>query len=86
MSRTQLNRKLRALTGQSTRQFIRNLRLQRAATLLDARWGNVTEVAYEVGFSSLSNFAKAFRSQYHVSPSEYSAKSTQTSPCQKKVT
>ncbi len=71
MSRMQLNRKLQALTGRSTHEFIRNLRLQKAASLLAARWGNITEVAYEVGFSDISHFAKAFRKQYGVTPSEY---------------
>ena len=73
MSRMQLNRKLHALTGRSTHEFIRNLRLQRAAKLLRSHWGNVTEVAFEIGFSSLSSFARAFREQYGVAPSEYGA-------------
>jgi signal transduction histidine kinase/ligand-binding sensor domain-containing protein/DNA-binding response OmpR family regulator len=71
MSRMQLNRKLQALTGRSAHQFIRNLRLQRAAKLLGSHWGNVTEVAFEVGFTSLSSFAKAFREEFGVSPSKY---------------
>jgi AraC-like DNA-binding protein len=73
MSRMQLNRKLHALTGRSPHEFIRNLRLQRAAKLLDAHWGNVAEIAFEVGFNSLSHFSKAFREEYGVLPSEYGA-------------
>jgi signal transduction histidine kinase/DNA-binding response OmpR family regulator len=73
MSRMQLNRKLQALTGHSTHEFLRLQRLQKAARLLAARSGNVTEVAYDVGFNSLSHFAKAFREEFGVSPSEYSA-------------
>jgi len=76
MSRMQLNRKLQALTGHSTHEFLRALRLQRAAKLLQLHWGNVTEVAFEVGFNSLSSFARAFRDQYGVSPSEYAAHPT----------
>jgi len=77
MSRRQLYRKLQALTGRSAHEFIRNLRLQRAAKLLEAHWGNVAEVAFEVGFSSLSHFAKAFRQEYGVLPSEYRPRHTQ---------
>ncbi|MDH3252525.1 MAG: ATP-binding protein, partial [Ignavibacteria bacterium] len=79
MSRMQLNRKLHALTGRSPHDFIRNLRLQRAAKLLDAHWGNVAEIAFEVGFNSLSHFSKAFREEYGVLPSEYGAQHAQGS-------
>ena len=71
MSRMQLNRKLNALTGHSTHEFLRTQRLNRAARLLQHHVGNVSEVAYEVGFSSPSHFAKAFKEQFGLSPSEY---------------
>ncbi len=71
MSRTQLHRKLKAITQQSTGEFMRTQRLLRAAELLSGGGGNVTEVAYSVGFKSLSHFAKAFREQFGVTPSEY---------------
>ncbi len=70
MSRMQLNRKLQALTGRSTHRFVRDVRLHRAARLLTSQWGNVTEVAFEVGFTSLSGFAKAFREEFGVLPSK----------------
>lgn len=73
LSRSHLLRKLKALTGQSSQEFIRSHRLQRAAQYLTAGYGNVTEVAYAVGFQSLSNFSKRFRGQYGVNPSEYIA-------------
>ncbi|NUQ40750.1 MAG: response regulator [Calditrichaceae bacterium] len=74
LGRSQLNIKLRALTGYSTREFIRTLRLKRAARLLQQRFGNVAEVAYEVGFNSLSHFSKAFTKQFGVLPSGYGTK------------
>ena len=74
MSRSQLHRKIKALTGQTPSGFVRSHRLQRAAELLAGHYGNVTEVSYAVGFKSLSYFAKSFREQYGESPSEYAAK------------
>jgi signal transduction histidine kinase/ligand-binding sensor domain-containing protein/DNA-binding response OmpR family regulator len=74
LSRMQLNRKLQALTDQPSCGFIRMLRLKRAAQLLQQSAGTVTEIAYDVGFNSLSHFAKAFREQFGQSPSEYAAR------------
>ncbi|WP_052731063.1 tetratricopeptide repeat protein [Spirosoma radiotolerans] len=71
LSRMQLHRKLLALTGQASGDFIRVMRLKRAAQLLDGRSGNVSEIAYAVGFNSLSYFAKCFRDQFGVLPTEY---------------
>jgi len=71
MSRSQLHRKLTALTGRSGRDFIRIQRLRRAAVLMEGGYGNVTEVAYAVGFRSLSHFSHAFREFHGVNPSEF---------------
>jgi signal transduction histidine kinase/AraC-like DNA-binding protein len=71
MSRMQLFRKLKALTNQTPSEFIRTIRLKRAAQLLQKKFGNVAEITYEVGFNNLSYFAKCFRELYGVSPSEY---------------
>ena len=73
LSSRQLQRRLRETVDQSPVEFMRGLRLQRAAQLLEQQFGNVSEVAYAVGFTSLSYFAKCFRDQYGQSPSEYKA-------------
>ena len=71
ISRVQLFRKLKALTDQSPSEFIRTIRLKRAAQLLDKGFGNIAEVTYQVGFNNLSYFAKCFRELYGLSPSDY---------------
>ena len=72
MSRVQLHRKLTALVGQSARDFIRTIRLKKAAQLLKKNSGTVSEIAYDVGFSNPSHFSKCFREQFGKLPSEYS--------------
>jgi DNA-binding response OmpR family regulator len=69
MSRVQLHRKLTALTGQSSSEFIRSLRLHRGMELLKKNAGTVSEIAYMVGFGKPSNFAKWFQEQFGVLPS-----------------
>jgi AraC-like DNA-binding protein len=71
MSRSQLHRKLKAVIGKSTSDFVRSHRIRRAANLFDGGYGNVTEVAYAVGFKNLSYFSKSFKDVYGVQPSEY---------------
>jgi AraC-like DNA-binding protein len=71
MSRSTLFRKLNALTNHSPIEFIRTLRLKRAAVLLKERYGNVSEVALEVGFSNPSYFAKMFKKVFSISPSKF---------------
>jgi len=71
MSRMQLFRKLKAVTGQTPSEFIRTVRLKRAAKLFEQNFGNVAQVAFKVGFNNLSYFAKCFKELYKVAPSDY---------------
>ena len=71
LSRTNLNRKMRAITGESTNQFIQSYRLKRAAQLLQDDYGNVTEVAFAVGFSNSSYFTRCFKKKFHQLPLAY---------------
>ncbi len=71
VSRSNLHRKLKALTDQSTTQFIRSIRLYRAAELLKQPGVSVSGVAYEVGFESVSYFSKSFSQQMGVAPSDW---------------
>lgn len=70
MSRTQVHRKLKALTNQSASQFMRTIRLQHGKTLLQEGNLNVSEVAYRVGFSSPTYFSTCYASQFGYAPSE----------------
>ncbi len=73
MSKATLNRKIRALTGMSTNQYIQSYRLKRAAQLLLGNFGSVTDVCYAVGFSSSAYFSKCFKQAFHQLPSQYQA-------------
>jgi len=73
MGRSTLFRKIQALTGETPNQFILSYRLERGAQLLREKFGNVTEVAFEVGFSSAAYFAKLFKEKFHQTPSEFQA-------------
>ncbi|NIA31535.1 MAG: response regulator, partial [Actinobacteria bacterium] len=71
MSRSQLFRKLKALTSQTPLEFIRTIRLKRAAQLLEKSQFTVTEICYQVGFNYPSHFTQHFHAQFGVAPKEY---------------
>ena len=70
MSRVQIYRKCKSLTGQSPVELIRTIRLKAATQLLETSDHTISEIAYECGFSSPSYFSKCYRDQYQVSPTE----------------
>lgn len=71
MNRVQLYRFLKEKSGQTPIDFIRNIRLKRAATLLETTEGAVSEIAYQVGYNSISHFSSSFKSFYGLMPTEY---------------
>lgn len=70
LSRSQIHRKLQELTGQSTSQFIRQIRLEHAMELLKNEVATVSEIAYRVGFSSPTYFSTCFHKYYGFPPGE----------------
>ena len=71
MSRVQLYRKIKAVTGSSPSKLILDIRLKKAAELLSTTDDTVTEVSYKCGFNEVSYFGKCFKANYNISPSEY---------------
>ena len=71
MSRMHLYKKINSLTGQSPLEFIRSIRLQRAAQLLKMNQYFVSEVAYKVGFNNAKYFSKHFKNNFGTLPSQY---------------
>lgn len=71
MSRAQLYRKFNAVTKQPVKEFVRAIRLKKAAELLLDEDLNITSVAYTVGFGDLPYFTRCFKATYGVTPSTY---------------
>jgi YesN/AraC family two-component response regulator len=71
MGRTVFFNKLKSMTGLSPVEFIREMRIKRAAQLLEERQYNITEVTYMVGMNDSRYFAKCFKNTYGITPSEY---------------
>ncbi|MFN7492913.1 MAG: tetratricopeptide repeat protein [Cyclobacteriaceae bacterium] len=71
MSRASLHRKLKSVTGFPPSEFIRNIRLRKAAALLSSQADSVTQIGIAVGFEDQSYFSKSFKKEFGVPPSEY---------------
>ena len=74
ISRAQLHRKMKEITGISSGKFLRNLRMEQAARLLREGRINVSQVADSVGYNDQAHFSTAFKSHFGMSPTEYAEK------------
>jgi len=74
MSRTKLFRQLKMITGISPSEFISIYRLKLAAEMLKKRTGNISEIAYSVGYKNPAHFSDSFRRSYGCTPSEFEKK------------
>lgn len=71
MSRSSLYSKLLESTGETPVEFIRSVKLDKAAVLLEKSDMNVSQISYSVGFSTPNYFAKSFKGKFNMLPSEY---------------
>ncbi|HEX6427331.1 MAG TPA: two-component regulator propeller domain-containing protein, partial [Niastella sp.] len=71
MGRTTFYRKFKGLTGLAPVEFVREMRLKRAKQYLDSGYGNISEIAYSVGFNNAKYFSTCFKGRFGVTPSEY---------------
>lgn len=70
-SKSTLHRKLKSLTGLSPGEFIRNIRLKHAAQMLANNIGNISEIAFAVGFNDPKYFSRCFKVEFGMTPREY---------------
>ncbi|MBE0571459.1 MAG: response regulator [Ignavibacteriaceae bacterium] len=71
ISRSGLQKKIQALIGETPGDLIRRIRLAKAAELIKHKFGNLSEVALEVGYNNPAHFSEAFKKQFGVAPSQY---------------
>ncbi|MBM1107770.1 response regulator [Aurantibacter crassamenti] len=70
LSRSQLYRKIKAMTGMTANEFIRKIRLEKAKQMIESSDESISEIGYKVGFSSPSYFTKCFKSHFGILPTE----------------
>jgi signal transduction histidine kinase/DNA-binding response OmpR family regulator len=70
MSRSQMHRKLKALTGKSASAYLRTVRLAKAKQMIEEKKGTISEISYQVGFSSPAYFSRCFKEEFGHAPSE----------------
>lgn len=70
LSRSQFYRKIKALTNQTANEFLRNIRLQKAKQIIESGNSNISEVCYQIGFSSPSYFTKCFKNYFDILPTD----------------
>lgn len=74
LSRVQIYRKIKKITGMSVSEYVRMVKLKSSLELINTSRMSMSEIAYEVGFSSPSYFAQCFKKQFGISPSDYAKK------------
>jgi len=74
VSRSVLHRKIVSLTGESPGDLIRQIKLKRASELIEQKFGNLSEIALEIGFTNPAYFSEAFKKQFGLSPSQFQQK------------
>jgi AraC-like DNA-binding protein len=79
MSSSSLYRKMKALTGLSTNEYIHKVKMEIAEKMLIERKYSISEIAFKLGFSSPSYFRQCFKDEYKMSPSDYLKKLTEKS-------
>jgi len=71
ISRPLLFTKIKALTGQTPNNFIKNIKMKRAAQLLSGQKLNISEVAYKIGYKDVKYFRKCFKDHFEMTPTEF---------------
>ena len=71
VSRSVLHKKIVSLTGEPPVELIRRIRLTKGAELIEKKFGNISEIALEVGFTNPAHFSEYFKKQFGVTPSQY---------------
>ena len=74
LSRSVVHRKILSLVGETPGELVRRIRLKKAASLIENKFGNVSEIALEVGFNNPAYFSECFKKQFGLSPSQYQQK------------
>ena len=74
LSRSVLQRKILSLVGETPGELIRRIRLKKAASLIEQKFGNLSEISLEVGFNNPAYFSEAFKKLFGMSPSQYQQK------------
>ena len=76
VSKSLLRKKIVSLTGEPPVELVKRIRLQKAAELIEKKFGNLSEIALEVGFNNPAYFSECFKNQFGLSPSQYSSRNT----------
>ena len=71
ISRSVLHKKIVSLIGEPPVELIKRVRMTRAAELIEKKTGNISEIAYEVGYNNPAYFSECFKKEFGVSPSQY---------------